>query len=101
MKKVRTVDFKELTGQYVDCDRLYYKVLEPIEHNGKTVGARTHLVCPAKHSNAWTDFWNCGFFFRECNLYYCDIYEYMKVVTREEVAQYIEQLAKTAIEKFL
>lgn len=101
MKKVRKIDFKELVGQYVDCDGLYYKVLEPIAHNGNVVGAKTHLVCPAKHSNAWTDYYGCGFFFRECNLYYCDIYEYMKVVIREEVIQYIESITKDAIEKFL
>ena len=97
----KKIDFEKLVDQYVDCDGLYYKVLEPIRHNGKTVGARTHLVCPAKHSNAWTDYYGCGFFFRECNLYYCDIYEYMKVVTREEVIQYIESITKDAIEKFL
>ena len=97
----KKIDFKKLVGQYVNCDGLYYKVLEPIIHNGKTVGARTHLVCSAKHSNAWTSYYHCGFFFRECNLFYCDIYEYMKVVTKEEVIQYIEQLTKDAIENFL
>ena len=97
----KKVDFKKLVGQYVNCDELYYKILEPIIHNGKTVGAKTHLVCPAKHSNAWTDFHKCGFFFRECDLFYCDIYENMSVVSREEVIQHIKQLTKDAIEKFL
>lgn len=36
----KKIDFKKLVGQYVNCDGLYYKILEPIIHNGKTVGAK-------------------------------------------------------------
>ena len=97
----KKVDFKKLVGQYVNCDELYYKILEPIIHNGKTVGAKTHLICPASHSNAWTDYGRCGFFIRECDLYYYDIYKHMSVVTREKVIEHIKQITKDVIERFL
>lgn len=98
---MRRKDFGKLVDQYVDCDGLYYKVLEPIKYDGKTVGAKTHLICPASHSNAWTDFSRCGFFIRECDLYYYDIYKHMSVVTREKVIKHIEQITKDVIERFL
>ena len=98
---MRRKDFEKLIDQYVNCNGLYYKILEPIKYNGKVIGARTHLLCSAKHSNACTNYYHCGFFFRECNLFYCDIDEYMKVVTREEVVQYIKQITKRVIKEFL
>lgn len=99
MKK--KIDFEQHVEGYVKCGDLYYKILKPIIHNGETVGAKTHLVCPASHSNAWTDYGHCGFFIRECDLYYYDIYDNMSVVTKDEVAQYIEKITKTVIENFL
>lgn len=98
---MRKKDFAKLVDQYVDCDGLYYKVLEPIKHDGKTVGAKTHLICPASHSNAWTDYGRCGFFIRECDLYYYDIYKHMSVVTKKEVIEYIKKLTEDVIERFL
>lgn len=91
---MRRKDFKELVDQYVNCDGLYYKILEPIIHNGRTIGAKTHLVCPAKHSNAWTDFHKCGFFFRECDLFYCDIYENMLVYLEKKLYNILNNLPK-------
>lgn len=98
---MRKKNFDKLVNQYVNCDGLYYKVLKPIKHNGKTVGAKTHLICPASHSNAWTDYGRCGFFIRECDLYYYDIYKHMLVVTKKEVIKHIEQITKDVIERFL
>lgn len=100
MKK--KIDFEKLIDGYVNYEGLYYKIIDVITKDDNVIGATAYLLCPANYSNAYTDLNECcGFFFKERDLLYDELYDSMTVVTKEEVVKYIRKITSDAIKKFL